>query len=228
MSGGDTDVGSPVAWLVRELRAHMRKRPKRFQLSDAAVHAHAIYETNAARLDASHLACAAGCGSCCAAHVGVEIAEAFAILRHVRETASPHGAEVQLAKVADVAAKVASLTPASRWPAQVFCAFLDGATQSCTIYPVRPLACRGYTSTDLDACRASTATLDHDHPIPADAERQVRALQVRQALAEATARLAELDAPVEHLELHVALTQAAELGDDLAWVRSLKAGARPR
>ena len=220
MSGGDTASGSPVAWLVRELRAHMRKRPKRFQLSDAALHAHAIYETNVARLDASHLACAAGCGSCCAAHVGVEIAEAFAILRHIRETRSPHDAAALLAKVADVAAKVAGLTPASRWPAQIFCVFLDGVTQSCTIYPVRPLACRGYTSTDLGACQATTATLAHDHPIPADAERQIRALQVRQALAEASARLAELDAPCDHLELHVALTQAAELGDDLAWVRS--------
>ncbi|MBF0248298.1 MAG: YkgJ family cysteine cluster protein, partial [Alphaproteobacteria bacterium] len=162
-----TDRDDPaVAWLVRELRGHLRKRPKRHQVSDAARHADALFDANTASLDTSHLACGPGCGSCCCAQVGAETAEAFSIVRHIRETRDAAQAEDLLNRVRARAGEIAGMDPGQRWEAQKPCVFLHPEKGDCTIYPVRPLACRGYNSTDLGACRTSTETRDHGHPIP--------------------------------------------------------------
>ncbi|HEY9079715.1 YkgJ family cysteine cluster protein [Magnetovibrio sp.] len=213
-----------VEWLVRDMRSHLRKRPKRHQLSDAGAYAFDLYETNTASMPTYELACKAGCGSCCAAHVGVEVAEAFAIVRHLHQTRTPDVFTALMARVAEIAAEVGELDPGTRWVKQVFCAFLDPDSQSCTIYPVRPLACRGYNSNDLDACNLSTANLDHDQPIPADAVRMLRAQQLRQALAEVTARMIDQDGMTDHAELHSALTAAHAADSELAWMRANKHG----
>lgn len=208
-----------VSWLVRELRAHMRKRPKKHQLSDAALYAFRLYEDNVRALPSDHLACGAGCGSCCCAQVGVEWPEAFAILRHLQDTLSAADFLALMGRLSALAQQVGELDPGARWQVQAPCAFLDAETQSCTIYAVRPLACRGYTSTDFAACEISTKTKDHDHPIPADAERHVRALQVRQALALVAARHIDRDETLDHRELHGAVVAAHDWGDELAWAR---------
>lgn len=213
-----------IDWLVKALRGAMRRAAKRAQLAAAAAEAHALYEANVARVPAGHLACGAGCGSCCAAQVGLEMPEAFAIVEYVNGAAfGGNGAEA-LTRVADVAARIAGMDAGARWEEQVFCAFLDPATQSCTIYPVRPLACRGYTSTDLEACLASTRTRDHGLPIPADAERQVRARQLRVALGVAAARALGRDGELDGVELHAGVTQAAAAGGELAWMRAARKG----
>lgn len=217
-----SDMDASVAWLVKDLRAYMRGQPKKHQLSDVALYAFRLYEGNVRGLASDHLACGAGCGSCCCAHVGVEIPEAFAILRHLRETKSEDAFAVLMERVEAVALQVGHLQPGPRWEAQVSCAFLDAQTQSCSIYPVRPLACRGYTSTDLAACEASTRTRDHDLPIPADGERHVRALQVRHALARVAARHVERAEALEHAELHSAIAMAHRSKDELAWAREAR------
>lgn len=217
-----------IDWLVRELRGAMRKAPKRDQMAAAAAHAHVLYEANVAGLSGGHLACKAGCGSCCAAQVGAEMPEAFAIVRHLQsgayEGGSHGGGAAALDRAARVAERIAGLDAGQRWEAQVFCAFLDQDTQCCTIYPVRPLACRGYTSTDLAACDASTATRDHSLPIPADAERQVRAQQLRAALGVAAARALGLEGELDGVELHAAVRAARDSGGELAWMRAHRKG----
>ncbi len=215
--GADLTLDEVVPWLTRRIRARVRAAPRRAPLSEAAGEAHRIYEANVRDLPSDHLACKAGCGGCCRAHVGVEPAEGFAIARHLRTGLSDTDLAILRDRIAHTAARVADLDPGPRWEAQIPCAFLD-AGESCAIYPARPLACRGYTSTDLAACDASAETRDHSLPIPADPDRLMRATMLRHALAAATARtLSDGKAP-DHMELHVAVTVALEI-DERAWIK---------
>jgi|GEM_PF-2250001 len=216
-----TNEAEQLDWLVRELRSDMRKLPKRRQLTGAARHAQELFEINAARLPSGHLACGAGCASCCNAHVGVEMAEAFVILEYLRRTRSDDTVDDLLARTAARASEVAGLDPATRWAARVPCIFLDPDAGTCTIYEARPLACRGYNSTNRDACEAMAASGDTKDGIPADGERLGRSRLLRQALARVTALSVGSEAAAEHFELHTAVTGAAEAGEALAWQRAV-------
>jgi len=212
------DQKAQLDWLTRELRTHMRKLPKRHQLVAAARHAQALFEINAARLPCGHIACGAGCASCCNAHVGVEMAEAFVILEFLRETRKDDALADLLARTGDRAREVGGLDPAARWAARVPCGFLDRDSGNCTIYEARPLACRGYNSTERRACDEAAARGDSDAGIPADGERLGRSRLVRQALARATAAVLAAE-PDDHVKLHSAVTAAANAGDALSWQR---------
>lgn len=213
-----------VAWLVRDMRTYLRKRPKRNPLSDAAEYAYRLYETNTAALPSAEIACKGGCGSCCCSQVGVDMPEAFAIVKHLRETLDAAAFEALTERVETCAEKVGGVDAGTRWTMQVPCVFLDADTQMCTIYPVRPIACRGYTSTDYAACETSTRTLNHDHPIPADGERMIRARQLRIALGEVTERLIGKALDEDNVELHVAVRRAANCASELAWLKTQKRG----
>ena len=213
-----------IDWLVRDMRGHLRKRAKRFQLSDAGAYAHTLFETNTANLPTGHLACRAGCGGCCSSHVGVEVAEAFTLYRYLQDTLEPDRLDTVIARVADVAGQVGGLDAGARWEAEIPCAFLDPEAQACTVYAARPLACRGYNSTDLEACDLSTSKRDHSHPIPADGELMLRSQQLRHALGEVAARIVGASEPVEQMELHAAVKMAAEAGNELSWIRARKSG----
>jgi Fe-S-cluster containining protein len=88
-------------------------------------------------------ACAPGCAFCCYLPVDVLAPEAFRIAAYLQETHSP----------AELAALVYRLGAHAR---QDFgtrpCVFLvDGR---CSIYAVRPMVCRGYTSLSKERCEA--------------------------------------------------------------------------
>jgi hypothetical protein len=95
-------------------------------------------------------ACRAGCAHCCHQPVGVTPPELFAIYDELRSRCAP----AELAAVADrVRAaddRTRGLTPAARISPAHPCPFLEAAR--CTIYEVRPLACRGTNSLDADVC----------------------------------------------------------------------------
>jgi len=215
------DRDAQRAWLVREIRSHMRKLPKRHQVPGAARHAQALFETNAARLPSDHLACGAGCASCCNAQVGVEMAEAFVILDFLQGTLDADTLGDLLARTAERARTVGGLDPAARWAARVPCIFLDRQAGTCTIYEARPLACRGYNSTDRRACE-DAAESGSEGAIPADGERLGRSRLLRQALARVTVLTAGSEAAADHMELHTAVTGAAETGGPLAWQRKFR------
>ncbi|GAB6052056.1 hypothetical protein JCM17960_08760 [Magnetospira thiophila] len=210
-------MSDPTTWLVNRIRKRMRAAPKRHRLALAAEEAQGLYEANVANLPTDHLACHAGCGSCCCAHVGIEAPEAFAIARHLQRFGKADPTFIETLRTR--AAQVGEMDPGRRWEAQIPCLFLDPAQQVCTIYPVRPLACRGYTSLDLRACEVSTETRDHAAPIPADLERVARANILRQALAQAAARTIHQADPTAHVELHGAVVAVLDGEDEAAWIR---------
>lgn len=210
-----------VAWLTRRIRAHVRHVPRRLQLSAAAGYCHETYEASVTRLGNAGLDCRAGCGACCRMHVGAEPAEAFAVARHLRASRSPEELSEVGRRLGETAARVARMDPAERWRARIPCVFLD-EQGSCAIYPARPLACRGFTSTDVAACGEAFANGDHDHPIPGDRDRMAQAILLRRALAAATARALEAREPPLAGELHALVFSALEQADELVWLRTYK------
>lgn len=96
-------------------------------------------------------ACRAGCSACCHQVVLCTAAEALLIGAHLRAT---RGAPELAATEARLAAQVAAAAGKSYLEyarARIPCAFLDEAGR-CTIYEVRPLACRAVKSFDVRAC----------------------------------------------------------------------------
>jgi Fe-S-cluster containining protein len=103
-----------------------------------------------AKAPAGSVACRAGCDHCCYQAVGVTAPEALAIVAHLRSTLS--GAELaRLAShVAEAHERTRGLSSAQRFSPDHPCVFLEAAR--CSIYDVRPLACRGMNSLDAGEC----------------------------------------------------------------------------
>lgn len=92
----------------------------------------------------ARIACAKGCSFCCHTNVEVTILEAIAVAHHV-------GRRADLAASAlATAPKVARMPPWIRYDLRIPCAFLrEGA---CSIYDVRPRACRAHVSYSAASC----------------------------------------------------------------------------
>ena len=95
-------------------------------------------------------ACHSGCAHCCYQAVGVSAPEVFAIHAHLRATRTPAELDAVIARVRDADDRTRGLTPTERLSPHNPCPFL--VDERCSIYDVRPLACRGTNSLDADAC----------------------------------------------------------------------------
>jgi Fe-S-cluster containining protein len=113
-----------------------------------------------------HIACRAGCGTCCAVNVAVLFPEVIAIVDFVRTKMAPEKQRVIVRRVAELFRKVSCLDEEERISLRQSCAFLD-EVGSCSIYPVRPLICRAITSIDAQDCEEAlhAVTTGMEHPI---------------------------------------------------------------
>ncbi len=113
-----------------------------------------------------HIACQAGCGTCCSVNVAVLFPEVVAIVHFVRAQMSPEQQRSIETRVAELFRKVSWLDEEERIFLGQSCAFLD-ETGSCSIYPVRPLICRAITSMNARHCEEAlrTAGTSSEHPI---------------------------------------------------------------
>jgi Fe-S-cluster containining protein len=101
-------------------------------------------------------ACRAGCAFCCAIPVAVSAPEALYIAAYLQETLST---AAQVALRTDLRARVEQRqgwAVDARHAHKRFCVFL-GDDRQCSIYPIRPLACRGYNSMSRSACEEAFA-----------------------------------------------------------------------
>ncbi len=107
------------------------------------------------------VACGTGCSYCCHAQVKVTPLEALVIFAWVAHASTPQQRTLLKRRIAnnrhltegvDLAHRVMvkALTP---------CIFLKEGT--CTIYPVRPLICRAWTSYNSDRCKKAFESGDH-------------------------------------------------------------------
>jgi Fe-S-cluster containining protein len=120
--------------------------------------AHAEADAFAARTFAQSVApaCAAGCSHCCERiHVGVNATEARVIASRLRSLRSEELALVR-ERIAVNAARARDATSSTSTYPIMTCALL-GSDKRCSVYAVRPFACRRAHSFDADRCRRATA-----------------------------------------------------------------------
>lgn len=124
-------------------------------MADAALATMAMVEAAASAVRVSYphqpkLGCHDGCASCCHLFVAIPPGISTAIAGHIRETFEPARQEALIAKLSAAASAIA-VVENPLW-ARVRCPLLDDADR-CTIYSVRPLTCRAFTSRSEAVCR---------------------------------------------------------------------------
>ena len=96
------------------------------------------------------LACREGCDWCCYLTVGTAAPEVVRIVDHLRRTLSPDQLDALRERVIRQDDQRRELKAARRGPVRLPCVFLED--HRCSIYPVRPLTCRGCNSTSARQC----------------------------------------------------------------------------
>lgn len=112
------------------------------------------------RSDTSLIACGPGCGHCCMVNVAVLLPEAVTIVAYLERKLSPTQIEALGQKIEQLHVSIRWLDEEGRIMLRRPCALLDDGG-NCTVYPVRPLLCRGMTSTDPETCRQAVVL----HPL---------------------------------------------------------------
>ncbi len=116
------------------------------------------------------MACARGCRHCCVLNVAVLLPEAMRIAETI--TATPWSALQK--RLEFHSSRERWMDDEERMMRAAFCPLLD-TDGSCSIHPVRPLACRGVASLDSGRCKSAfNPTIDDetDRTVPADLVRQ--------------------------------------------------------
>jgi len=103
-----------------------------------------------------HIACRAGCGTCCQMNVDVLLPEAITITWYLRRHLAVEQRIDLLERLAELHGLTAWLDDEERLYLREPCAFLD-ASGRCMIHQVRPLRCRSITSLDAETCRNAVA-----------------------------------------------------------------------
>lgn len=95
-------------------------------------------------------ACQPGCDWCCHLRVGTAVPEVFRIINYLKQTLSPEEFEATRDRVAHLDEQRRQLRASKRGAARLPCALL--VDRRCSAYPVRPLTCRGFNSSDAHQC----------------------------------------------------------------------------
>jgi Fe-S-cluster containining protein len=110
------------------------------------------------------LDCKEGCSYCCCKPgVLVSVPEFVRILDHVRTAFSREAMAALTQRARAYAAQLRGRDFNDFVDDSVPCPFLDAGR--CSVYAIRPLVCRGYNSTSVDACRDAHTNAEHFVPI---------------------------------------------------------------
>jgi len=110
------------------------------------------------------LDCKEGCSYCCCKPgVLVSVPEFVRILDHVRSAFSADDISALTQRARAYAAQLQGRNFNEFIDDSIPCPFLDKGR--CSVYAIRPLVCRGYNSTSVDACRDAHTNGDHLVPI---------------------------------------------------------------
>lgn len=142
--------------IFRGFRAALARRLDQAEtMADAALQAMAMAEATVAAFRAAFpnqpaLAYTGGCAACCHLFVAVPPGVAEAMAAHIAATHPPAAQDRLIADLRAAAAAAASMADPARLRRR--CPLL-GADDRCTVYDVRPPACRAFTSTSAARCR---------------------------------------------------------------------------
>jgi hypothetical protein len=95
-------------------------------------------------------ACKEGCAWCCHLTVGTSVPEVVRIVEYLRRTLSPEEWRALRERVLQLDERRREMKAARRREASLPCALL--VDHRCAAYPVRPLTCRGFNSSDASCC----------------------------------------------------------------------------
>lgn len=155
---------------VRELAgriiAEARAEPER--LSDLAlvlmppIHAHCRRLEDEALVSGPRPACRKGCRwCCCGTRVDVLAPEALFLAHCLRAKCG----ESLEPRIRESARRVEALSAEDRHRQAIPCPLLDTATGSCSVHPVRPIACRGQSSFSARDCEYGLCHPAENRPI---------------------------------------------------------------
>lgn len=99
------------------------------------------------------LACREGCAWCCYKTVGTAAPEVLRIAAHLRQTRTPEQLHTIQARIKALLEERRAMRSERRSHPRLPCAML--VEDRCSIYPVRPLTCRGFNSSDARQCQWS-------------------------------------------------------------------------
>src|SRR5947209_5407335 len=116
-----------------------------------------IGQVHAACHDGHRVACRSGCTYCCMFPVAASAPEVLAIAAFVRERFDEERRAALDARVEANIAATDGLDMDQRDRVRLDCPFLEAGR--CTVYEVRPIACRGFSSYSVEDCRE-----DYEHP----------------------------------------------------------------
>jgi Fe-S-cluster containining protein len=146
-----------------EILAKKKSRARLIELVDDAVGFAEITIGEHSTFDA---ACEAGCVWCCYQRVSASPAEVLRIVDYLRQNHSPEELASLHARVVELDQQTRGLSAEERLSIGQPCPLLvDGR---CSVYYVRPLTCRGYTSNDAFLCQRKTEEPDQTFHIEAD------------------------------------------------------------
>ena len=115
-----------------------------------------LEEIKAERPPSGPFACAQGCNTCCwQPELSLSAVEVFCIAEHIEKTFSDEqlaALQRRLEEIGRAKADTAGVTPQPLYR----CPLLS--EQGCTVYAVRPFACRGHHSYDLAQCEEAKRT----------------------------------------------------------------------
>lgn len=97
--------------------------------------------------------CRLGCDYCCYLRVGVRAHEVYLIANYVEKLFSEADKASLIDRLKTHWDKVSGLTRMEHITTNVACPLKNGT--QCSVYPVRPLSCRRYHSSDLQSCKYS-------------------------------------------------------------------------
>ncbi len=115
--------------------------------------------------DMACLECDSGCDYCCHPPVSAAVPEVANIVAYVFNHLPEAEQDRIMARVEQVYARVHPMSGPERTSSNIACPYL--AEGKCSIYPVRPLACRGFNSTSRADCQTVFEQTRKDHQIPA-------------------------------------------------------------
>lgn len=108
--------------------------------------------------------CRAGCSWCCyPPYVTTNAAEVTRIAAYLREALGPAELGTLIEQLRNRTTRIQAMNKEERAHAVLPCALL--VDNCCSVHPVRPLACRGWVSSDVIACEASYES-GWEHPVP--------------------------------------------------------------
>jgi Fe-S-cluster containining protein len=116
-----------------------------------------IKKVHAVCHDGHRVACRSGCTYCCMVPVAASAPEVLAIATFVRERFDEARQATLDRRVEVNIAATEGMDMSQRDRVRLDCPFLE--VGKCTVYEVRPIACRGYSSYSVEDCRE-----DYEHP----------------------------------------------------------------